>query len=115
MPYDTDNDGQDNVDDPDDDGDGVDDPTDNCSLVPNADQADLDGDGESRAIGCAGGSRTDALETTAAAGASGLTYDAATDRYTYVWKSQKSWAKSCRELVVTLADGSTHTALFQFK
>src|SRR5204863_7702002 len=42
FPYDTDNDGIDNVADDDDDGDGVADAVDNCALVPNADQLDVD-------------------------------------------------------------------------
>jgi Tol biopolymer transport system component len=44
FPYDTDNDGVDNVDDADDDGDGVADATDNCTLLANSSQADLEGD-----------------------------------------------------------------------
>jgi pimeloyl-ACP methyl ester carboxylesterase len=32
--------------------------------------------------------------------------------YTYAWKTKKAWAGTCRELVVTLDDGSTHTAQF---
>jgi MBG domain-containing protein/trehalose utilization protein len=34
--------------------------------------------------------------------------------YNYVWKSSPVWAGTCRKLVVTLADGSTHEALFRF-
>jgi hypothetical protein len=47
-----------------------------------------------------------------------LSYDPATDRYTYVWKTQKEWTTqypSGAELMITLADGTEHTALFQFK
>ena len=36
-------------------------------------------------------------------------------KYTYVWKTDRSWAGSCRRLVLTLADGTTHQALFRFK
>jgi hypothetical protein len=35
-------------------------------------------------------------------------------KYTYMWKTDRSWAGTCRKLVLTLADGSTHEALFQF-
>jgi hypothetical protein len=35
-------------------------------------------------------------------------------RYTYVWKTSASWAGSCRQFVLTLADGTSHTALFRF-
>lgn len=34
--------------------------------------------------------------------------------YTYVWKTSPNWAGTCRKLVVTLVDGSTHEALFHF-
>lgn len=34
--------------------------------------------------------------------------------YTYFWKTNASWAGSCRKLVVTLMDGSTHEAHFRF-
>ena len=40
---------------------------------------------------------------------------AATDRYTYVWKTEKSWKGSCRRLTVRLDDGSTHVLPFQFR
>lgn len=46
--------------------------------------------------------------------ASSLSYDAASDMYTYVWKTNKSWAKTCRRLIVKLNDGSVHTADFGF-
>jgi MBG domain len=34
--------------------------------------------------------------------------------YTYVWKTNASWAGTCRKFQLTLADGSTHEALFRF-
>ncbi len=34
--------------------------------------------------------------------------------YTYAWRTNASWAGSCRKLIVTLADGSTHEAMFRF-
>jgi hypothetical protein len=34
--------------------------------------------------------------------------------YTYMWKTSTTWAGTCRKLVVTLVDGSTHEALFHF-
>ena len=55
------------------------------------------------------------LEETLTAGGSSLSYDATTDQYVYVWKTDASWAGTCRQLVVTLNDGSTHRANFQFK
>jgi CSLREA domain-containing protein len=51
---------------------------------------------------------------TVTAGNSQLSYDASTDTYTYVWKTDKAWAGTCRRLVVTFADGSVRTADFSF-
>ena len=34
--------------------------------------------------------------------------------YTYIWKTSPSWAGSCRKLIVTLVDGSQHSAMFRF-
>jgi hypothetical protein len=57
----------------------------------------------------------DAVEETTTAGGSSLHYDPLTDEYTYVWKTQKSGAKTCRQLVVNLNDGSSHAANFLFR
>jgi hypothetical protein len=48
------------------------------------------------------------------AGNSSLTYDPGSDQYTYVWKTDSSWANSCRALIVKLKDGSVHRANFKF-
>jgi hypothetical protein len=37
-------------------------------------------------------------------------YDAAADQYTFVWKTDKAWAGTCRWLTLRLADGSVHPA-----
>jgi hypothetical protein len=34
--------------------------------------------------------------------------------YTYVWKTDPTWAGTCRKFILTLSDGSTHEALFRF-
>ena len=49
------------------------------------------------------------------AGGSSLSYDAATDQYIYVWKTDKAWKDTCRQLVLTLNDGTVHVANFKFK
>jgi hypothetical protein len=49
------------------------------------------------------------------AGNSGLQYDAASDTYTWVWKTDPAWKDTCRTLTVALHDGTTHEALFAFK
>jgi hypothetical protein len=56
----------------------------------------------------------DAIEDTVTAGNSSLSYDATTGQYVYVWKTDKSWANSCRRFVFTLNDGTTHEAFFKF-
>jgi hypothetical protein len=57
----------------------------------------------------------DAVEETLTAGGSSLSYDASSGQYIYVWKTEKSWAASCRQLVVKFADGtSTKVANFNF-
>jgi hypothetical protein len=45
----------------------------------------------------------------------GLTYDATSGRYTYTWKTDKSWSNTCRQFTLRLTDGTDHTALFKFK
>jgi hypothetical protein len=35
-------------------------------------------------------------------------------RYTYYWKTDPNWAGTCRKLVLTLTDGTSHEALFRF-
>jgi hypothetical protein len=69
----------------------------------------------SRQVACDSSSGASDVETTVAAGQSGLGYDPATDTYTYVWKTNRSWRGTCRQLVVRLNDGSEHTASFQFR
>jgi hypothetical protein len=49
----------------------------------------------------------DAIEATVTAGQSSLSYDSSLDQYNYVWKTDKSWAGTCRQLVVKLKDGTT--------
>lgn len=57
---------------------------------------------------------TDQIESTVTAGASSLTYDSLTGIYTYVWKTNKSFAGSCGTLVFHFIDGTEATAFFQF-
>jgi hypothetical protein len=65
-------------------------------------------------IVCDASAAIDAIEQTVTAGGSSLSYDATTDTYTYVWKTEKSWANTCRQLMITLTDGSVHEAHFKF-
>jgi hypothetical protein len=59
----------------------------------------------SRTITCMAATPVDGIEETSTAGASGLQYDPATS---------KAWAGTCRELTLTLVDGTTHIVLFTF-
>jgi hypothetical protein len=68
----------------------------------------------SRQVSCSAAAPNDTVEETAAAGSSSLSYDPLAGQYVYVWKSDKAWAGSCRELQVKLVDGQLHAALFRF-
>ena len=73
-----------------------------------------EGSPSSQTIDCELGTPTDAVEETVTAGSSSLSYDATSLQYRYVWKTDKAWAASCRRLNLTLIDGSSHTAIFEF-
>jgi hypothetical protein len=64
--------------------------------------------------GGGGGGSSSPIEETVTAGNSSLQYDPGTQRYSYVWKTDKTWAGTCRQLIVKLIDGTEHVALFQF-
>lgn len=69
----------------------------------------------SQNIYCDSNAPIDPVEETSTAGSSSLSYDAISDQYNYVWKTDKTWAGgSCRELKVKLKDGTSHNALFKF-
>jgi hypothetical protein len=65
-------------------------------------------------IACATGAPLDAIQATVTAGGSSLSYDPSTGQYVYVWKTDKAWAGTCRQLDVQLSDGSHHVADFEF-
>ena len=65
-------------------------------------------------IACTGGTPQDAIEETVLVGSSSLSYDAASDTYTFVWKTNTAWANTCRQLNVRLNDGTEHKANFKF-
>jgi hypothetical protein len=68
----------------------------------------------SQQVTCGSNDITD-LQETGTAGNSSLSYDASTGRYIYTWKTEASWAGTCRVLTVTFIDGESYTALFKFK
>jgi Tol biopolymer transport system component len=69
----------------------------------------------SRPMACDGSSVGDGFEETIAAGQNSLNYEADADQYVYVWKTNRAWSGTCRQLVVRLADGSEHVANFEFR
>ena len=60
----------------------------------------------------AGTTPTSPVATTSAK--SGLSYNALTGIYTYVWETKASWKGTCRLLRVKLADNSVREASFRF-
>jgi subtilisin family serine protease len=70
---------------------------------------------KSSPMSCLTSQPTDPLEETATPGESGLSYSSGAERYHYVWKTEKAWAGTCRQLSVKLVDNTVHTATFQFK
>lgn len=70
---------------------------------------------KSQLIACDASAPADGIESTVTAGSSSLSYDAGTDQYTYVWKTDASWAGTCRALILKTKDGLVHRADFKFK
>jgi hypothetical protein len=68
----------------------------------------------SKRIACGSAAPQDDIERTVTAGSSSVSYNAASDTYTYVWKTGNAWAGTCRQLIVRLNDGSVHKANFRF-
>jgi hypothetical protein len=63
-------------------------------------------------IQCSTGAPLDTIEETETAGGTGLSYDASTGLYKYVWKTEKAWAGSCRLVELRLDDGEVYRAQF---
>jgi hypothetical protein len=68
---------------------------------------------QSQRVTCDGNAPLDPVEQTASPGASTLSYDALSQTYTYVWKTDRAWAATCRQLTLKTADGGVHTAAFR--
>jgi hypothetical protein len=66
-------------------------------------------------VSCSTTAPLDTIETTVNAGQSSLSYDSTSNTYTYTWKTDASWANTCRELTVKFADGGVRKAEFKFK
>jgi hypothetical protein len=72
------------------------------------------GNPRSLPLSCSSSTTVDAVEQTVVADTSRLSYDPASGQYTFVWKTDKAWASSCRQLIVRFADGAEQRANFQF-
>lgn len=68
----------------------------------------------SQAIPCSGAVTSDVIESASTSATTTLHYDSASGQYVYLWKTDKSWAGSCRQLTLRLVDGSDHAAQFHF-
>lgn len=68
----------------------------------------------SRQIDCDTKAPLGPLEATVTPGWTSFSYTPHLDRYTYPWKTQKAWRGTCREVIVTLTDGTAHSAYLQF-
>jgi YVTN family beta-propeller protein len=68
----------------------------------------------SQQVSCASGVPVNTATATATAGSSGLQFDPGTGVYTYVWKTSKSSAGTCEVFTLTLVDGTSHVADFQY-
>jgi len=69
----------------------------------------------SRPISCDPTVPQDPVAGTNTSGGSMLSYDPSSDTYTYSWKTDSAWRGTCRQLVVTLRDGTPpHVANFKF-
>jgi hypothetical protein len=75
---------------------------------------DVFADGYPRVVNGSCGAATDAVEESVAASISGLTYAAASQTYTYVWKTPRG-SIGCRELVLRFRDGSELRAIFRLR
>jgi hypothetical protein len=56
----------------------------------------------------------DVIDESVTAGGSSLSYDAFANQYVYVWKTDKAWVGTGRQLQVLLKDGQTYVANFKF-
>ena len=68
----------------------------------------------SRQIDCTTKAALGPLEATQTPNWDSLSYVGYLDRYYYPWKTQKAWAGTCREFVLTLTDGTSHSVYLRF-
>lgn len=69
----------------------------------------------SQKVDCISGHSIGPIEDTATAGVSSLSYNATIDQYSYIWKTDKAWKNTCRQLTILLKDSTYHNASFNLK
>jgi Tol biopolymer transport system component len=69
----------------------------------------------SRLIACDSSAPLDDIEQTLTAGGSSLSYDPVSGQYSYIWKTEKSGANTCRQVVLKFVDGSERLANFKLR
>lgn len=69
----------------------------------------------SKAVDCETQAPSEEVASTTPAGDSSLSFDPVSGTYSYVWKTDKAWAGTCRLLQLKLDDGSVHEAFFRFR
>ena len=69
----------------------------------------------SAAIGCTSGVVSTVEDVAAAPGSTPFAYDPLTGFYQFNWKTDRSWAGTCRRLQLKLDDGTVHVADFTLK
>jgi len=65
-------------------------------------------------IGCDSSTEVE-LTDTVVAGNSSISYDPSAGQYVYVWKTDQSWAGTCRQFVIQLRDGTVQRANFKLR
>ena len=68
----------------------------------------------SQQIDCSSKSLMGSPTATNPPGSSGLSYQAKKNQYSYTWQTDKTWAGTCRQFILTLNDGTQRVAYFQF-
>lgn len=66
-------------------------------------------------VACPSSTATSSMDAAAGGATSQLVYDAETESYTYLWRTERGWARTCRQLTMKFIDGSEYSALFRFR
>jgi PKD repeat protein len=64
-------------------------------------------------VSCSNGTPQGEAQPTVSASSNGLSYDLASDTYTYVWKTERAWRNRCLQFQLRLTDGQEQVANFR--